>query len=334
MKIVSIIIPVYNVAPYLRECLDSLLAQTLPNWEAICIDDGSSDGSGGILDEYGSIDQRIRVVHQVNQGVVAARQAGFFLSKGDIVLFLDGDDMLDCGAVETILRHSFDNPDILQFGYRYMRHGTEIKKQVPIFTGSLTRDSVCRLCKRSPLDVLGMCVGDKCYTHEIVGKTFQSIGHVRIAHSEDGLFALSAFWHSNAIKFIGDVLYDYRIRDMSASRVFNPKIVDYKEVFVKKATEIARDIGNQSNDFCRREFDCHARESLGNIFVVALGKGVGFREAYRLLRQMSAADFFIKECSDWNPVKHKMMRFFVRFPSLFVLARGLLRMCIKRRCQV
>lgn len=97
----SIIIPVYNVAPYLRECLDSVLAQTYADWEAICVDDGSTDGSGAILDEYerelenqvGAGDRRIKVIHQQNQGVSAARNKGIEEAKGEWILFLDGDDV-------------------------------------------------------------------------------------------------------------------------------------------------------------------------------------------------------------------------------------------------
>jgi len=74
----SIIIPVYNVAPYLRECLDSVLAQTFTDWEAICVDDGSTDGSGAILDEYAAKEPRIKVIHPKNAGVGAAR---FMLSR-------------------------------------------------------------------------------------------------------------------------------------------------------------------------------------------------------------------------------------------------------------
>ena len=69
----SIIIPVYNVAPYLRECLDSVLAQTYPNWECLCVNDGSTDGSSAILDEYAEKDSRFRVFHKTNGGVSAAR---------------------------------------------------------------------------------------------------------------------------------------------------------------------------------------------------------------------------------------------------------------------
>ena len=90
----SIIIPVYNVAPYLRECLDSVSAQTFDNWEAICVDDGATDGSGAILDEYAAKDNRFKVIHQKNAGVSAARNAGLGNAKGEWFMFLDGDDAL------------------------------------------------------------------------------------------------------------------------------------------------------------------------------------------------------------------------------------------------
>ena len=88
----SIVIPVYNVAPYLRECLDSLLAQTCADWEAVCVDDGSTDSSGAILDEYAAKDSRFVVVHQENRGVSAARNKGLDIAKGEWLVFLDGDD--------------------------------------------------------------------------------------------------------------------------------------------------------------------------------------------------------------------------------------------------
>ena len=90
----SIIIPVYNVAPYLRECLDSLLAQTFTDWEAICVDDGSTDGSGAILDKYAARDGRFRVIHQSNAGVGAARNAALDAARGEWLFFLDSDDVI------------------------------------------------------------------------------------------------------------------------------------------------------------------------------------------------------------------------------------------------
>lgn len=91
----SIIIPVYNVAPYLRECLDSVLAQTYTDWEAICVDDGSTDGSGAILDEYAEKDKRVKVIHQKNQGVAKAREVGLAAAKGEYIGWVDSDDTIE-----------------------------------------------------------------------------------------------------------------------------------------------------------------------------------------------------------------------------------------------
>lgn len=107
----SIIIPVYNVAPYLRECLDSVLAQMFTDWEAICIDDGSTDGSGAILDEYAKRDKRFRVVHKENGGVSSARNVGMEMAKGEWIAFLDGDDVWAPWALEGVARAIKTNKD-------------------------------------------------------------------------------------------------------------------------------------------------------------------------------------------------------------------------------
>ncbi len=98
--LLSVIIPVYNVEKYLAECLDSVCAQTLKDIEIICVDDGSTDGSGAILDEYARRDLRIRVIHQENAGVGAARNRGMDEAKGKYIAFVDGDDYLEAHAEE------------------------------------------------------------------------------------------------------------------------------------------------------------------------------------------------------------------------------------------
>ena len=115
----SIIIPVYNVAPYLRECLDSVLAQTFTDWEAICVDDGSTDGSGAILDEYAAKDERFRVVHKANGGVSSARNAGLDAARGEWVLFLDGDDVWSRYLLEYVGQGIEENTDERLFRFSY-----------------------------------------------------------------------------------------------------------------------------------------------------------------------------------------------------------------------
>lgn len=90
----SIIIPVYNVAPYLRECFDSVLSQTIEDFEVLAVDDGSTDGSGQIVEEYAVKDQRITALHKTNKGVSSARNAGIDIAKGEYICFVDGDDII------------------------------------------------------------------------------------------------------------------------------------------------------------------------------------------------------------------------------------------------
>lgn len=102
--LISIILPVYNVKPYLKRCLDSLLKQSHSRFELIIINDGSTDGSALVLEEYAQKDRRIRLIHQENAGVSAARNAGLDVANGDYITFVDGDDFVD----ENYLKDLFE----------------------------------------------------------------------------------------------------------------------------------------------------------------------------------------------------------------------------------
>lgn len=101
--LVSIIVPVYNVAQYLDRCLDSLVMQTHPSIEILLVDDGSTDGSGALCDRWQKRDSRIRVFHKPNGGLSDARNHGLERASGEYVCFVDSDDWLDLGFVETML---------------------------------------------------------------------------------------------------------------------------------------------------------------------------------------------------------------------------------------
>lgn len=118
MPKISIIVPVYNCEKYLERCLDSIINQTFRNWECILVDDGSTDRSGKILDEYAEKDDRFAVFHKSNKGVSSARNYGMLKCKGDWVTFVDSDDWVENGWLKE-----FDDIikiadfDIIRFGY-------------------------------------------------------------------------------------------------------------------------------------------------------------------------------------------------------------------------
>jgi len=100
----SVIVPVYNVAPYLARCLESLAGQTYPDFEAILVDDGSTDASGHLCDVAASCDGRFKVVHQENRGLSAARNRGIDAAHGEYLVFVDPDDYIDADALEGLAR--------------------------------------------------------------------------------------------------------------------------------------------------------------------------------------------------------------------------------------
>ena len=113
---VSVVIPVYNVKPYLERCVNSVLRQTYKDLEIILVDDGSTDGSGELCNDIATRDHRIRVIHQENQGLSGARNTGIQQATGEYIIFLDSDDkwLLDYG-IETLVNHSDDDTDLIMF---------------------------------------------------------------------------------------------------------------------------------------------------------------------------------------------------------------------------
>ena len=127
-ELVSVIVPVYNVAPYLPACLESIIRQTYRNLEVLVIDDGSTDDSGRICDEYQKKDARIKVFHQANSGLSAARNAGLDRASGAWLIFLDSDDFLEPEMVEVMLKNQkAHQADMVICGYRSERENHAVR---------------------------------------------------------------------------------------------------------------------------------------------------------------------------------------------------------------
>lgn len=218
----SIIIPVYNVEQYLRDCFDSVLNQTFYDWEAICVNDGSTDGSAAILEEYAVRDKRFKIVTQSNGGLSAARNTGMEVAEGDYIVFLDSDDWLELGALETLAKN-LDGEDMICFsGRRYFEDEKNYRQS----------DNLNERCYFSGMDYYNgnalqsrdfafVCVVLRAYRRDFLVHSHllfkQGIYH------EDNLFTPIACCFAQKVKQINNCLYDYRVRANSIMTTNNTK---------------------------------------------------------------------------------------------------------------
>ena len=154
-SLVSVIIPVYNIENYVGECVDSVLCQTYSDLEILLIDDGSTDASGKICEGYRQRDDRIRVIHQQNQGLGRARNTGIEKSNGEYILFIDGDDVVRNDCVEVLLRLCEMHPGCIAAGQAlYYEDGEKcgFSKAGDSKTGCLkVREALLRYMRQHPM---------------------------------------------------------------------------------------------------------------------------------------------------------------------------------------
>lgn len=213
---ISIIVPVYNVEKYLRECLDSISQLKAVTWEAILVDDGSTDTSGQICDEYATQDSRFRVIHQKNAGVSAARNAGLDAAKGEWIWFVDSDDSIN-PDFEISNPEVFDDADYVLFDMRKFRDGEELntlehQKGTVKCTDLSKNDFLCKYqCNHHP--------------RLFYKKTWVMIDHhQRLAFclgtrvGEDLEFQYKYLTRCQRPARLDAVLYNYRLREGSATQ--------------------------------------------------------------------------------------------------------------------
>ena len=214
---ISIIVPVYNVEKYLRECLDSISQLKTVTWEAILVDDGSTDTSGKICDEYAKQDSRFRVIHQKNAGVSAARNAGLDAAKGEWIWFVDSDDIVDTQCVPNT-KNWLDNQgdiDYVMFSLKKFEDGDKIS--VLLKGTDNNTPNIIKEDNKNVFQLKYLCSQHQqlWYKREIIESH-----HVRftlgIRNSEDGEFmAKYLMLMRNPIK-VDSTIYYYRMREGSA----------------------------------------------------------------------------------------------------------------------
>lgn len=201
--LVSIIVPVYNVENSLRCCVDSMLSQTFKDFEIILVDDGSTDNSPSICDSYGSLDARIRVLHQSNSGLSMARNRGLDVAQGKWVFFVDSDDWMEKDYLMNFVEHSKDKDIVIQgFQYDGSRNGMMVRYGSVIFSSA---ESIIRHLFETN-DSIGV-VWDKFYRKDIIDN--YKIRFKDIHFVEDTVFFFDYLLHVKVIQVLPTLGYHY-----------------------------------------------------------------------------------------------------------------------------
>ncbi|MBE6446013.1 MAG: glycosyltransferase [Alphaproteobacteria bacterium] len=207
---VSVIVPVYNVAEYLGQCLDTILLQTLQDIEVICVDDGSTDDSLNILNMYAMFDERLKVIHQENAGLGPARNRGLKDATGEFIIFLDSDDFFHPEMLEKMVaKAEEDEADITICGYSLFDDKTgKDYWEDKIATKYITASPISP--KNYPTDLFTICspsIWTKLFRHSFLRKNNLSFINV---YAEDVPFSYMAMALSNKISLLEECFCHYR----------------------------------------------------------------------------------------------------------------------------
>ena len=212
---ISVIVPVYKVEPYLHQCVDSILAQTFTDFELILVDDGSPDNCGRICDEYAKQDDRVRVIHQENGGLSAARNAGIDAAKGEYITFIDSDDVVTYNYIEVLYENMLNNnADVTVCSIHEFTDDSEIEtcfnvKNILKLTG---KEACLSIYRHS--GYLWVSAYAKLYRKALFNGIYFPVGYIH----EDQATIPKVLYGADNVVIIDCIAYWYRLRQGSIMR--------------------------------------------------------------------------------------------------------------------
>ena len=318
----SIIVPIYNVAPYLRKCVDSLLAQDYDDYEIILVDDGSTDGSGAIADEILNANSQlpiancqIKVVHQPNGGLSAARNTGVEVAQGKYVMFVDSDDYLEPNVLGALMAQiERDSLDVLRFRYQNVKESGEAFAPYK----DMTNYNDYSVSPTDGLTFLNERMGIQCYAWQFVVKA----DIVRQELFTPGIYFEDTDWtprmllRAERVASTELVVYNYLWRegsitlsqkDISKMR----KQLDDKIAILGRLNEWGKQVSN------RRWFDSMISGLVINVVGIIASTFYSERKAY--IRQIKALDILPITTYHIAPRAQRKVKLINLSPALAVL---------------
>lgn len=238
--LLSVIIPIYNTEQYLRKCLNSVVKQSYGNLEIICINDGSTDGSKEILNEYAKVDKRIKVINQSNQGLVRARKNGLEKSRGDLIAYVDSDDWIDLEMYSDMVRLLVNNSaDVVTSGcYREYGQNTTIESEsitAGVYRGNkLKYDFLAKMVGHDRFyeQNIKVTLWSKIYRAELI-KNYQMLADDNISIGEDIAVVYPLLLNCLSVVVSGKNYYHYVIRNSSMTTETGEKEIQSLQILEK-----------------------------------------------------------------------------------------------------
>ena len=227
---ISIIVPVYNVEPYLKRCLDSIVNQSMKEIEILVIDDGSTDKSAEICDDYAMFDNRIKVIHQKNGGLSRARNVGLNQAQSKYIMFVDSDDFVERDFCKIPYEIAEKNDcDLVMFCFRYLKNGLETGKN----NSTELDDSF--LSKENAVLFMNTVIHDYIWNKLYKAELFKNSSFPNNRLFEDIGTFYKLLLKSKTIYFTNSVLYNYAVRSNSITKRRNLNMkFDYLEMVYDK----------------------------------------------------------------------------------------------------
>ena len=291
--LISLIIPVYNIKPYVTRCLDSVANQTCQNFECIVVDDGATDGSAEICDRFAQEHPNIKVVHQQNQGLMGAVRTGIECATGDYIMFLDGDDSLELDAVnfivEEIKKKKYDI--ILYNYYKVDPDGVKTEVVIPWQEGAYNFDPP----KSSALDgifqhQLTWARWNKVVKKEIIKKIIPYLD-TRIGMGEDANYMLPTLYLVKDMFYLKHTLINYYANATSFTHAFKTKYLEGYKFLYQALSGFFNDKDGYENVPGKVLFETVKSYVL---LAVLYGKGVANKEIKRALNDPIVREGLLK----------------------------------------
>lgn len=304
----SYIIPVYNVEKYLTQCIDSLLAQTLSDYEIILVDDSSPDKCPEICDNYAKkYPNIVKVIHQKNQGAAAARNAALSIAKGEYIFFIDSDDYLVEDSVEILLNKAVEfDADILQTSYYTCKEFDNIQiKNKSLFPENtlLTHADMEREICFAPTRTAITYLWQNLYKREFLDKNSIRFEN-QLVMNHDGPFNMQAFTKAKRVIAVDIPLYCYRLRSGSLQR---RKYIPNFDKWLYMQWELKLKYYNENCTPSELFYENLAEHTIKVIFIRILNHYYKNKpeEAFKVLKRLGKSEMMRRSFADYDINKFK-----------------------------